>query len=194
MSRLETTAKPILIPLLIGSRIFLNKYEQEILATWIAMKMMICEFSNPDEIVTRPIERALLMGRRLPPDNMGIWIAHYHGPSWNNAYLRQACTLGWAEAGKAPTPLNNSLAKNTQSQTLGIGELVVQSITTYVPGLEFQTPTIFPGAVKPIWPYKQNFMWPPGPILSDAAVGILATALDRLTARLPWHPGPERTS
>jgi len=95
MSRLETRVMPIVIPLLTGAPIQLNKYNQEILATWIAMKLQIFEFNFPDKsIVTPALERSLLMGRRVPPDIMSIWIARYRGVQ-ENSYYREAGGVAW---------------------------------------------------------------------------------------------------
>jgi hypothetical protein len=176
--------------LLTSAPFALNKYNQEILATWIAMKLLTCEFSVPEDVVTPDIERSLLMGRRLPPEIMRIWIARYTGGAWDNVYLRHAATLGFAPRGTIPsTPPSGSFAKNAQSQTLLIGELFVQAITTTVRGLEFNQPTNMSAALKQIWPYRQNFLWPPGSAFSDAQASFIATLFDRLTSQLPHSPG-----
>jgi hypothetical protein len=57
-------------PLLLGHPFVLGKYHQEILATWIAMKLLVCEYSVPEDVVTPSLDRSLVMGRRLPPDIM----------------------------------------------------------------------------------------------------------------------------
>jgi hypothetical protein len=137
MSRLETSAKPILIPLISGQYGVLDRHRQEVLATWIAMKLMTCEFSDPEDIATPEVERSLLMGRRRPPDAMGIWIAYCPNPGWTNTYWRQASTLGWAPRGAVPKQDLASLPKNTQSQTFVVGELFVHAAYSTVPGLNF---------------------------------------------------------
>jgi hypothetical protein len=118
MSRLETRAKYVLVPLLTGSSRVLSYYDQEILATWIAMKSMICEFSVPKDVATPSIERTLLMGRRLPPETMAIWIGHYKGTGWGNVYIRHAASVGFAPVGTFPAiPPKELLVKNVQAQT-----------------------------------------------------------------------------
>jgi hypothetical protein len=132
MSSLETRVKPILVPLITGRRITLNKCNQEILATWIATKFLTAEFSDPDNISTPALQRSLLMGRRVPPEIMTIWIAHYTAGTWANAYYRHSATFGWAPPGTIPSQPSGSLPKNTQSQSFIIGELFVQAMSTTV--------------------------------------------------------------
>ena len=192
MSRLETRVKPILIPLLTGTHVNLDKYNQEILATWIAMKLLIAEFSVPEDVSTPALERSLLMGRRLPPNIMSIWIAHYPGSTWQNTYLRQSSTLGWAPFGTIPSiPPGGSFHKNTQTQSFLIGELFVQAVTTTVTGVVFNTPPAVASVIRQIWPYRHSFQWPLEPI-PDLQVTYITTAFSRFTSRLPFAPGPAR--
>jgi len=188
MSRLETRVKPVLIPLFKGSPFLLNKYNQEILATWIAMKLMVAEFSVPEDTVTPQIERTLLMRRRRPPDVTGIWIGHYKGTGWGNVYLRNAATLGWAPFGTIPkAPAKGSFAKNTQLQTFFIGELFVQAVTVTIKELAFQTPPSAP-YLRQIWPFQFEFSWPPATAMHDFHAHLMATSFERFSATLPIAP------
>jgi hypothetical protein len=189
MSRLETSAKPVALPLIAGTHAVLEKYRQEILATWLAMKLMTCEFSDPEDLATPELERALLMGRRRPPDIMGIWIARCADLGWSNTYWRQAATLGWAPIGTLPPQPVSLLPKNTQAQTFVIGELFVQAVSTTVAGLKFHTPPAIGRSMRQIWPFERAFLWPPGPSLSDNDVRFITRAFDRFTSQLPFSPG-----
>ena len=192
MSRLETRAKPILLPLFTGNPILLDRYNQEILATWIAMKLMVCEFSDPDDLVMPNSERTLLMGRRRPPDIMSIWIGFYDKTNWANTYLRQAATLGFAPIYSFnPQPPSGSYAKNTQVQTLLIGKLFIHATTTTVPGVQAHTPPAISNFMKQIWPYRTNYGWPPL-ALSDAHIAFVTSSFDRFTRHLPFSAGPSR--
>jgi hypothetical protein len=189
MSGLETKAKPILIPLITGTHAVLDRYRQEVVANWIAMKLLTSEFSDPEDIATPELERSLFMGRRQPPDIMAIWIARCAAPGWTNTYWRQAATLGWAPFGTLPDLSGGPLPKNTQSQTFVIGELFVQAVSTTVPEVVFNTPPQVARSIRQIWPFKVPFLWPPGPSLSDNDVRFITTAFDRYTSRLPFSPG-----
>ena len=190
MSRLEARVKPILIPLLTGSPVVLNHYNQEILSTWIAMKLMIAEFSVPDDIVTPALERSLLMGRRRPPDIIAIWIGHYKGTGWGNVYLRHAAAIGFAPAGTVPvvTP-ERSRIKTVQAQTFFIGELFVQAVTTTVRELVFQTPPAFASCMRQIWPFQDEFSWPITSAVHDFHAHFIVTSFGRFAHSLPVAPG-----
>src|ERR1700733_6558835 len=172
MSRLETLAKPVLIPLFTGKSVSLNKYNQELVATWIAVKLVVCEFSVPEDAITPAIERSLLMGRRRPSDITSLWIGNYTGRSWDNAYARFSAGIGVGF--KSPGQLSQS-GKNVQSQSMIAGRLFIQATTTTNPWLGFQTPKYAEASLRQIWPYKREFLWPPLFGLSDALVSMIAT-------------------
>jgi hypothetical protein len=188
MSQLETRVMPILTPLLLGQPFVLGKYHQEILATWIAMKFLVCEFSIPTDVVMRPVERSLVMGRRLPPEKMKIWIGYYKGSLWSRAYERHAARLGWGNA-SGPLPLpKGTLSKNIQSQTVGIGRLLIQSISTTIRELDFHSPMLPHNPLRQLWPYERNITWPTGQPIPDLQVRTIASGLDQFARRLPFSP------
>ncbi len=57
MSALETRAKPILIPLMLGQPLVMSSDDQRILARWFALKVMVAEFSEREIIATPQSER-----------------------------------------------------------------------------------------------------------------------------------------
>lgn len=177
MSRLESRAKPVLIPLLTGRHVVLNKQNQEILATWIATRLQVAEFSDPEsrDIVTPPIERSLLMGRRRPPDIMRIWIGNYVEGKLRNAYYRHSghMRLALQQIPKVPRPSNS----NIQAQTFLIGQLFVQGITTTIPDTRFGAPAHW--RLFQLWPYQRDFVWPPPLPVTHDLTSDIATALDR---------------
>lgn len=177
MSRLEERAKPIIIPLLRGTHIALTKPNQELLATWIATKLLTLECTTPD-VVTPALERSLLMGRRRPPDIMQIWIGHCADGPATGAYYRHA------QSAPVRVPFGGLMtvlpkAPNLQAQTFIIGQLFVQAITTTAKGLEFDPPSHLSHALRKLWPYQHGFAWPLPAPLSFAQTSELATALER---------------
>lgn len=177
MSRLENRVKPILLPLVNGSPIRLTRYDQEILATWIAMKFQICEFDFPDSrIVTPELERSLLMRRQMPPDIMTIWIGRYQGVK-ENSYFREAGSF-----------LGDRLEeRTTQSQTFIMGELFVNAMTTTVPGLSFQPPPDW--QLFQIWPFQRDFEWPPPSVIDDGTRVAIENAYGRTLKKLWSYSG-----
>jgi hypothetical protein len=175
MSRLESRVRPVLIPLLTGRPLVLNRQNQEVLATWIATRLLVAEFSDPiNELVTPAIERSLLMGRRRPPDVMRIWIGRYTEGLLQNIYYRHATPMAVTPPGRPRNPLPK--ANNTQAQTFLIGELFVQGITT-LSGVNFNAPAHW--RLHQLWPYRQDFTWPPRIPVSHDLTSEIATALER---------------
>jgi hypothetical protein len=185
MSRLETRAKPILVPLMTGHDLSLGKYNQEILATWIAMKMLIADFLTPEDIFTSSVERSLLMGRRLPPDAMNIWIGRYLGSEASNLYYRHAAISVVAPIGVVPKRPPKGMRKNVHSQTFIIGELFVQVISTATANLIFDVPPKFSGVLRQIWPFRREFEWPPPLGIYDGLARDITTGMDRLRTIRP---------
>lgn len=185
MSRLENRVRPILIPLLAGRSLVLNKERQEVLATWLATRLLVAEFSDPvDQLVTPQIERSLSMGRRLPPDIMRIWIG-CADKSLSNLYYRHAAPMAITLPGRQrkPAPKTN----NIQAQTLVIGDLFVQAITTTVLGVKFNAPTYW--RLRQLWPYKRDFAWPrPFPVTFDLSSEIARALEQTRTVNFPGRP------
>ena len=67
MSELDTAVKPILTPLVLDQQTILGKDRQRVLATWIAMKVMVAEHSDPQRVVSTSEDRTFLMKNLSPP-------------------------------------------------------------------------------------------------------------------------------
>jgi hypothetical protein len=190
MSLLESKVKPIMAPLIMGHPTVLTEDKQKAIARWLVMKFMVVEFIKQDQPITPQSERLYVIGNNSPPPNWRIWIGHQKANLWNTAYFAEAATLGPISPDKPPAPPNNSFAKNTQSISFGIGDLFVQAIHTTIAGLEFNPPPEF-HALCQIWPFKVNFLWPPGDILLDRDSANIANAFRRGIQGAQWMPGPE---
>jgi hypothetical protein len=195
MSRLEQRVIPILTPLIKGDFFILTKYHQELIATWIAMKLMVCEFSIPEDRVTSALERSLLMGRQRPSEATRLWIGFYDGSFWKSAYERHAALIGWGDA-RGPMPLpKDSLSKNIQSQTLGIGRVFIQSIGSTLGGLDFHSKKLPHNPLIQLWPFERNIVWPPpGKVVTDFHARAIASTLDRFMRQLLFSPGMPPTA
>jgi hypothetical protein len=191
MSRLDKAVKPILSPLILCDPVTLDERSQTLLSTWIAMKGMVAEQSRPEDAASVQDERALLMAEQRPPRNWQIWIARQTGRLWRVGYQRRASTLGYLDGeGIAQSP-DGSLAKNTYSMTLGIGQLLINVVSTRVPELKFSFQDTTVGrAMHRIQPYERDIEWPPAQLLNGAQADQVAGAFDRYTNTLKWRAGP----
>jgi hypothetical protein len=188
MSRLEQRAKPILVPLITGAPIVLSHPNQEIVATWIATKLLTIEAANPDP-VTPAGEFPQLMGRRRPPEIMRIWIGHFKGTIGSGAYHRQAASAPLPVPFGGLSLVYTPKKQNIQTQMFIIGQLFVQAVTTTVPALKFNPPPEFSNVLRQIWPYERSFAWPLAAPLSDHHAASIGTALERTSVPpLPTAP------
>lgn len=189
MSRLDETIKPILSPLILGQPSVLSEYNLKLISAWITMKMMVTEFSRPHEVCSTQGERTFLMEHLEPPPNWKIWIAHVQGERWQAAYHRNSSLIGYLDESGTPVTNNGCLAKNTQSITLGIGELLFFAISSNVPDLHFHPPVETVPFIRQIWPARKGLLWPPGVVFTELAADLFATSLSRLVTSLKWK-GP----
>jgi hypothetical protein len=193
MNLLENRVRNILIPLMTNAPIALNRYNQEILATWIATKMMVAEFIAPEDTLFSSLDRSLVMGRRTPPEIMGIFIGQYKGDRRHNMYMRRGHNLIVAPRGVVPTIPSGRMQSNIQEQTFVIGELFVQTASTTVKELSLKPPnSAFFNQLKQIWPYKADFSWPLADPLFDFHVHFILNAFEKYIGGFPKARGPAR--
>jgi hypothetical protein len=190
MSRQDNEIKSTLSALILCKAVSLNEAEQLKLATWITMKAMVAEQSRPDDAASIQGERSLLMADLRPPPSWQIWVARQTGITWRVAYQRRASTLGYLDGQGITQSPDGTLAKNTQSITIGLGQLLLNVVSTRVPQLRFSfRDTTIGHAMHPIHPYNRDISWPPSQILDGAQAELVATAFDRYTDTLKWREG-----
>lgn len=117
MSVLETQARPILTPLILGQQYTLMPQGQQILGRWAILKTIITEKDHQSSAVipNASIEHFYKTGE-LPP-NHNVWIGHYKGQIWKGThYYHRAIS-----ASRYVDPESN----NFQTTTLVVGELYI---------------------------------------------------------------------
>ena len=75
MSRLEARAKPVLTKLISGSACRLTTNDQELIAAWISMKVLVLEFGTSVGPISSAENRTRVMTHAVPPPRWHIWIA-----------------------------------------------------------------------------------------------------------------------
>jgi hypothetical protein len=131
MSRLQTRAKPLLKPLLLGQWAELDEGDQAEIAAWACMFTMVYEFSDLGTIATPQDQRQLFMAKRLPtpPDN---WIiacglmdgTQKRGTAWHQGVY----VIGGTQASDA-SPCN------LQTTTIAAGRLCLYTYSTTINSL-----------------------------------------------------------
>jgi hypothetical protein len=178
MSRLDKAAKPLLLPLILENPVCLSPDALRFAATWIAMKLMVAEWSRPIDVATPQEERTFLMEHQEPPTSWKIWIASHSSEVWRTTYHRHSSRIGVAPKGVIPSVADRPATKNIQATTLGIGCLLVYAVSTRLP-LDFELPSQVRGNAFPIWPIVGAVTWPPSRTLSQLEVETIALAMER---------------
>jgi len=178
MSEMEKRTKPLLLALARGEPCNIDFILQNLLATWSAKTAMTGEFSDPDSAAIPLIERKFLMTNLKPPFGWNIWITRCNGTLWETGYYHRSFTAGISHGPpvapiKRPTP-------NTQTTTIGIGQLLIHMVSVSIPEIQFEGENEPRFGLKRILPIREaSIAWPTDIVLSDAEVEILADTLNR---------------
>lgn len=158
MSRLQESAKAILLPLPMGDREDFNFSVDEctLLSTWATMFTMVVEFRDTESAAITYDERHSFSRTNMPSFNWHIWLGHIdqvreHEP-WNFFHY------GWSRLeGPDDVPYKHT----SQTTTFVVGRLVFHCYSSRDPLFEPDA-TIFglTHSIRPIWP-------PPLPELAE---------------------------
>jgi hypothetical protein len=186
MSGLQTRAKPLLLPLILGQKAVLGRDAQRLIAAWCAMSVMSADFFFPDRSAVPQAHRDhLRMTRDAPPDTWKIWIGNYKREKWVAHWAKQSMSISSKEhipeitAGGFPRP-------NTQATTIVFGQLYVHVFSSLFPEMVAKTSIAGKGIEKvaQIWPIREDFIaWPPNP-MSDRDADNIAVAIFKLLDRI----------
>ena len=92
MKALEDRTMPILTPLILGKNIYLTPIQQDVIASWVALKCMVAEYET-GFIATTSEQRARMYSiQKSPESGWAIWIARGSNPNgipaWSSAALK----------------------------------------------------------------------------------------------------------
>jgi len=157
MSGVEELIKPTLIPMLQGQPIDLSPDEQQKLATWITMKMLVMESEAPADRVIQNDGLASFKSYRTIPRGTKIWIAYHDSPEWYAGYGGQAL-----QASLSPDRPFIRGRKNIQATAFGVGHLFTLTYFTTLTGFEIEFDEIEKmGVVRRLWPSRAtSITWP----------------------------------
>ena len=187
MSSLEDAARSVLTTLMLGKPTAIKRGDQELLAQWIAVKVMVSEQNVPSDAISRQEDRTAMMLHRKIPPYLSVWIAHCLSQKWESAYLRHAGTMG-----NTPVPPPNA-RKNVQSCAFGFKHLFVYTLGSTADGLDLNEYISIDRRIPKLWPFQgEPITWPTVITLNDRYADEMATALDRLikSPRMLWRPFP----
>jgi hypothetical protein len=178
MGNIETTSKAILIPLIQGRPATLLRNDRRILATWIALKVMIVDGEIPTDSVISQSERTAFKELKKIPPGMRIWIAQHDSITWYSG-LRYLPLRGVSKLEKGTL----TEGKNIQTTAIGFGHLFALALV--LGQLEFKFNINVTSAlpnVRQLFPIRdQVIKWP--------LLTLLDSHVDRLSQVIKEFPG-----
>jgi hypothetical protein len=186
MSRLESRAKPILVPLILGHSFTLAASDQWAIAAWAAMTTISAEMDDPETAVVPFSDRQWLMNMGEAPSHWYVWIGRYQGQRWRTWFrhhrFNYSQDIVLPQSVLALVKYQGDSALRIQVTTLVAGELLLQTLSgtannkgvspfSYVDAMWLSN--IWPGAGPPI-------VWDQLPILGDSNVDGVANAFKQL--------------
>jgi hypothetical protein len=120
MSRLQSTAAPVLRSLFRGDAIDIDCSTAFTIAKWVVMLTMVGEFTDEDSVAVLQSERSFFRERAEIPAGWRVWISHAAGDVWSNTRYAHFSSL-------RPLALlepNSIYPHNAQSTTVGCGGLL----------------------------------------------------------------------
>lgn len=190
MNRVEGLAKPILTPLIKGESITLNLDSQSIIARWITMKIIVCEYTQENQSLTSLVERQALMSEGQIPSYYRIYACPQHS-GWSTAFNRHTAIASKDMSG--PRPPLDGLARNIEQVTLIIGRMVFHINAARIDDLaieDFLNPALYNGIR--IWPIeREHFEWSSTRSLGAQAIANLANSMKALfkAPNVRWMEG-----
>jgi hypothetical protein len=161
MRRLESEAKPILVPLMTGTPLTLTPEQQLIIVRWFAKTVIIHEFLDKGPYYFQPDERKALESGLVVPSPTLFFLGRYAGPKPVTTYAIHIPLTAGANTDRA-TPVNAYAA------TFTIKQLALQVFSLRVPPqLPFNNIAInLPGNLGDmalqVWPViDESLRWPP---------------------------------
>ena len=176
MRRVEDTAKPILLPLIIGEEIRIFPYEQSIIATWAVLKSIVGEYDGRYITHVHHKQRQYLMEHGLPPTNgWGVWIGSFIRRNWIPEWVSRPFLL-LPNHIVAKLPKHEATYFNSCATTQVVNKLFIHVVHTpmprFIPRLRFPLP--HHGTLFRIWPPSETSIQWPGRSLSDQDADVAA--------------------
>lgn len=160
MSRLESRAKPLLRPMILGNPTTLDPAEQIALAGWTAMKAYVLEYAMGDVIVATPDERRALMDHGYPRGAAPVRLGAVERDGLPNSVRRVVYNVG-------SNGLQQGLAVCT---TFTLGCAVLQVCHGLGIAIDWTTASRPNPDHLPLYPPCASAAWPPAQVLTAATL------------------------
>jgi hypothetical protein len=178
MNRLQTCAKPFLLPLIKGEATALDVKARETVAAWIAMTVTVAEYFE-ERITTTVGDRYYLRKARKPSDRWIIRIGHFVRRNWKAHLVHHTFPIS-SRKHRIQRDQAGSPRPNTQTTAFTVGQIYVFAATCPTDVFEqWRVTADGAGKLAQIWPIKRNVIgWPPT-ALTDREADTIAGAFFR---------------
>lgn len=165
MSDIETAARPILTPLIVGQEAELSQGDQEIAATWGFKTTLMLQFTHPARVAIPEGQYKEFFERRIPPSAVRISLGQYSGLLTDGTYWASALGV------EAPGSTHSPESPNAFLVTFNVGRLVYSGYgRPDASALTFEGRSHF----VEVWPAScGSVAWPPPNSLTSAEMRAL---------------------
>jgi hypothetical protein len=181
MSRLQTRAKPLLIPLIGGEWPPLSGYEQKTIAAWATMFTMVVEFADPNTLTIPFQQRDHFRLTQTPPDKWVVWIGNFNGGLWRGVFNHFAWgpPAVWSQPDSSPVTLTDKT--DSQSTAIAPGRLFLMTFSTTRLGLKVEERAFARRfGLRVLWPDPDDPIIRPDQVLDDLSADTASASLSPL--------------
>ena len=189
MHELETTAEPILAPLIEGKSQTWHQWRQTVAATWALKTAIMIEQAGPLHL--RAIPQEIYPGfyrvlRPPTPPYTQVWAAAYVGESphaYGRGFMRLVLT---APKDEVPDDLT------AYGACLQVGALAFRLFGHVIqgrPGTSLRAK--YARCLVPIWPTSPRVEWPPDLAVDDDGMELLVKSMGDIPPAEGVSPGPQ---
>ena len=182
MSRLDTGVKNEASALITGDSAHIERNQQQLLARWLIMKMMVTEHSKGMSVVSSKEDRSAIMGGGWPANHLwSLWLGTQGANSRTRSYVRHYLPLQQSfqaaanDLGiKASTP--EHFKKDGQIFVFRIGRMIVVA-TCFDRVVKFNLKQPSVPCFLRLFPSDSDMMsWPLDRQLSEAEIALLESS------------------
>lgn len=155
MSDIEKAAIPYLKPMIRGDQVDLDRRARELVATWAFLRVVMAEYTHPDQIAVPESHRRWLYKERKPPrKGVYVWLAGYLGEQWAGYYQHVPLATHKRPIGSSYRPGH----MNAYGVTFSIYKLVFQVMgaTTAPKGGDLRHTGLLADTTCRIWPAARD--------------------------------------
>ena len=177
-NQVETPAKAVMLPLIIGNKAELGSEEQKALATWAAKTVMTAEQINrsPVQPAILQAERTWLKANLAAPEGWHVWAVPYIGGWWSNLSIFQHPVIL-----EIPTVNRDANTRHNLHLTIiGVGHIVFLVMGSSWSRIWDILDKLTPSGWFRVWPPRLADNTRVPAVMTDAEINYFTTYLSRV--------------